>query len=302
MSNLSFEVKPGYIYVLTHPSDPRLYKIGVTIREPLVRMAQHNSDFTKAAGRIVKETGQEWQLKEFYPVEDPYWAEKAFWSQIPQSAIPYRGGVEVEIMSWEEVCVGLTAAKDAGIRAVSSAIPAYETAYNVSVKKRLVGRGITLLGHVKSIVSGRNDFQCSNGHQWRTRPKLVVEGEGCPQCGMGTRTPEEMREIANAGLICLLTHPDKPGYVTIGVKRGSLNQISRDHPWGEWEIHRYRNVEELALAESLIWQLLGNSLPHSREPIKIELADAEEAMRSLIYVLAEEIAFEDGRINLLPMD
>jgi hypothetical protein len=58
----------------------------------------------------------------------------------------------------------------------------------------------------------------------------------------------------------------------------------------------------LALAESLIWELLGKSLPHNREPIKIELADAEEAMRSLIYVLAEEIAFEDGRVNLLPMN
>lgn len=295
-------MKPGYIYVLTHPSDPKLYKVGVTIREPLVRMAQHNSDFTKAAGRIVKETGQEWQLKEFHPVEDPYWAEKAFWSQIPQSAIPYRGGVEVEIMSWEDVCVGIAAAKDAGMRPESSAIPTYQTAYNVSVKKRLVGRGITLLGHVKSIVSGRNDFQCSNGHQWRTRPKLVMEGEGCPECGMGTRTPEEMIEIANAGFICLLTHPDKPGYVRIGIQRGALNQISKDYPWGEWEIHRYRNVEELALAESLIWELLGKLLPHNREPIKIELADAEEAMRSLIYVLAEEIAFEDGRINLLPIN
>ena len=290
-------MKPGYIYVLTHPSNQSLYKIGVTIRDPLVRMAQHNSDLTKAAGRIVKETGQEWQLKDFHPVEDPYWAEKAFWSQIPQSAIPYRGGVEIEIMSWEEVCVGIAAAKDAGMRPESSTVPTFQAAYNVSVKKRLVGRDITLLGHVKSIVSGRNDFQCSNGHQWRTRPKLVMEGEGCPECGMGTRTPEEMMEIANAGVVCLLTHPDKPGYVRIGIQRGALNQISKHYPWGEWEIHRYRNVEELALAESLIWELLGKPLPHSRDPIQIELTRAEDAMRSLIYVLQEQIAFEDGRLN-----
>lgn len=295
-------MKPGYIYVLTHPSDPALFKVGVTIRKPKIRLAQHNSDFTKAAGRIVQETGQEWELKEFHPVIDPYWAEKAFWSRIPQSAIPYRGGVEVEAMSWEEVCVGLAAAKDAGMRPDSSSIPAYETAYNVTVKKRLIGRGITLLGHVKSIVSGRNDFQCSNGHQWRTRPKLVMEGEGCPECGIGTRTPEEIMEIANAGVICLLTHPDKLDYVSIGIKRGTLNQISKAYPWGEWEIHRYRNVEELALAESLLWELLGEPLPHARQPMQIKLADAEEAMRSLIYVLAEEIAFEDGRVNLLPVD
>ena len=46
-------MKPGYIYVLTHPSDPNLYKVGVTILEPKKRLAQHNSDFSKAAGRDV---------------------------------------------------------------------------------------------------------------------------------------------------------------------------------------------------------------------------------------------------------
>lgn len=290
-------MKPGFIYVLTHPSDPNLHKVGITIRDPNIRLAQHNSDFTKAAGRVVEATGQEWVLKEFHAVPDPYWAEKIFWQKIPQSVIPYRGGVEVEIMSWEEVSVGLAAAKSAGMRPDASAIPAYETAYNVSVKKRLVGRGITLLGHVKSIVSGRNDFECSNGHQWRTRPKLVMEGEGCPVCGMGTRTPEAMLEIVNAGVVCLLTNSNKPGFVNIGIKRGTLSQISTNYPWGEWEIHRYRNVEELTLAESLIWELLGKPLPHDRKPIEKALADAEQAMRSLIYVLAEEIAFEDGRIN-----
>jgi len=57
-------MKPGYIYVLTHPSNPDLYKIGVTILEPTKRLAQHNSDFTRAAGRVVNETGQKWELKE----------------------------------------------------------------------------------------------------------------------------------------------------------------------------------------------------------------------------------------------
>jgi len=49
-------MKSGYIYVLVHPSDPNLYKIGITIRNPEQRLAQHNNDYTKAAGRIVKET------------------------------------------------------------------------------------------------------------------------------------------------------------------------------------------------------------------------------------------------------
>lgn len=58
-------IKPGYIYVLTHPSDPNLYKIGVTVLEPTKRLSQHNSDFSRAAGRVVKETGQKWELKEY---------------------------------------------------------------------------------------------------------------------------------------------------------------------------------------------------------------------------------------------
>jgi len=290
-------MKSGYIYVLTHPSDTNLFKIGITIHSPTIRLAQHNNDLTKAAGRIVQETGQEWELKEFHPVADPYWAEKAFWNQIPQSAIPYRGGVEIERMTWNEVSAGLSAAKSAGLRPESLSIPIYETTYNVAVKKRLLGRGIVLLNHVKSVVSGRNDFECTNGHQWRTRPRLVMEGEGCPECEMGTRTQEEMDEIANAGHICLLTNPNKPGFVSIGVKRGYLNKISKDSPWGDWEIHRYRHVEELELAESLIWDLLGKPLPHSRDPIEKDLADAEEAMRSLIYSLREEIAFQDAGSN-----
>jgi predicted GIY-YIG superfamily endonuclease len=51
-------MKAGYLYVLVHPSDPDLYKIGVTIFQPEVRLAQHNSQHEKHAGRIVKETGQ----------------------------------------------------------------------------------------------------------------------------------------------------------------------------------------------------------------------------------------------------
>ena len=132
-------------------------------------------------------------------VPDLYRAERAFWQKVPQSDIPYRGGVEVEIMSWEEVPIGLAAAKSAGVRPDVTAILIYESAYDISVKRHLAGRGISLLGQVKSIVSGKNDFQCSNGHQWRTRPKLVMDGEGCPECGVGKRTPQEMRQLPMQG-------------------------------------------------------------------------------------------------------
>jgi T5orf172 domain len=38
-------MKSGYLYVLVHPSDPDLYKIGVTILHPEKRLAQHNYNF-----------------------------------------------------------------------------------------------------------------------------------------------------------------------------------------------------------------------------------------------------------------
>jgi hypothetical protein len=51
----------------------------------------------------------------------------------------------------------------------------------------------------------------------------------------------------------------------------------------------------MALAEILIWELLGHPLPHDREPITIDIATAEEAFRELHYAIQEEIAFEERR-------
>src|SRR5438552_14312053 len=81
-------MKSGYLYVLVHPSDPDLYKIGVTILKPEKRLAQHNSQLEKYAGQVVNETGQKWGIKTFVAVPDPYWAEKAFWGATPISLMP----------------------------------------------------------------------------------------------------------------------------------------------------------------------------------------------------------------------
>jgi len=286
-------MKPGYIYVLVHPSDPNLYKIGITTRKPEQRLAQHNSDYTQLAGRIVKETGQKWELKEYHAVPDPYWAERVFWGTTPFADIPYRNGVEVERMDWEQVQVGLDAAKKAGVRPEPGPLPTYVYAYTASIRKRLEGRGITLLGYVRSIISGKANFRCSNGHEWRTTPMHVGEGQGCPVCGIGEQDPEEIRRRIKAGVICLLTHPDKPLLVKIGLGYGTLEEVCSEWPWGDWEMHRHRNVEEVALAESIIWDLLGEPLPHDREPIKKDLNVAEDAFRKLIYVMREEIALAE---------
>ncbi len=88
-------MKPGYIYVLVHPSDPTLVKVGRTTQKLERRIAQHNTDHAKIAGQIVKESGQKWELKEYIEVPDPVHAEAAFWGATGLADVPYRGGVEV---------------------------------------------------------------------------------------------------------------------------------------------------------------------------------------------------------------
>lgn len=292
-------MKSGYLYVLVHPSDPDLYKVGITTRNPENRLAEHNSNYETYTGKIVKETGQKWELKECHAVPDPNWAEIAFWSATGLADIPSRRGIEVEKMEWKLVQPALDAAKKAGVRPGPDPLPDHVYAYTASIRKRLEGRGITVLGYVRSIISGKANFQCSNGHEWRTIPLHVGEGQGCPECGVGKRDPEEIRQRIKAGVIFLLTHPDKSGFVKIGLGYGTLEEVCRERPWGDWEMHRYRNVEEVALAESLIWELLGEPLPHGREPIKKDLNEAEDAFRKLIYAMQEEIALEEKRKEAL---
>jgi hypothetical protein len=68
-------MKSGYLYVLVHPSDPDLYKVGMTTRHPQERLVEHNSNYSEYAGQIVKETGLKWELKTYFAVPDPNWAE-----------------------------------------------------------------------------------------------------------------------------------------------------------------------------------------------------------------------------------
>ena len=76
-------MKAGYLYVLVHPSNPNLYKVGVTVLTPEKRLTQHNRSFETYAGQIVQETGEEWALKLFIEVPDPYHSEKAFFGIDP---------------------------------------------------------------------------------------------------------------------------------------------------------------------------------------------------------------------------
>lgn len=287
-------MKSGYLYVLVHPSDPDLYKIGQTTRHPEKRLAQHNSNYEEYTGQIVKETGQKWELKTYIAVPDPYRAETVFWRATPLADIPFRGGIEVLKMEWEWVQAGLDAAKKAGVRPSSKPLPDHVYAYTVGMNKRLKGRSITLVGHVTS-GSGKATFLCNNGHEWRTRSANVAEGEGCPQCGIGYREPEEIWQAAKLGHLCLLTHPDKPGLIKIGLTYRTLEQWNEENIWEDWGVHRHRFVVEPVLAESLIWELLGYPLPNDREAINIDLSRAEQAFRDLIPRMRHEIALAERK-------
>jgi len=283
-------IKPGYIYVLEHPSDPDLYKVGITTREPERRLVEHNSDFTKAAGQIVKETGQKWILKEYHAVPDPYLSESAFWAATPYSVLPFRGRVEIERMSWETVKIGLNAARRVGVRPKSKPQPDHVYAYNAWMKKRLAGRGIVLVGHVRSKF-GKSDFRCINGHEWRAVPEAVADGDGCPECGQGQRTKQEIGETIDVGILCLLVNETKPGFIRFVMVRGELEQLDETEDiWNEWTIHRYRSVEEPDLAEKLIFELLGNPTTDEEGLIEMEIDAAERGMRDLHYEMVRQIA------------
>lgn len=270
-------------------------RFGITTQTPQERLAQHNRDYSQLPGRIVKETGQIWELKEYLPVPDPYYSESVFWSRTRFVDIPYRRGVEIETMSWEEVEKALGAAKNAGLRPPPLKQLDHVYAYTAQIRRRLKGRGIALVGYVRSIGAGKSDFRCINGHQWRTTPRLVGEGKGCPECGIGECDPEEITKMIKAGVVCLLTHRDKPEYVNIRAGYGTLEEVCRECPWDDWEMHRYRNVEETDLAERIIWNLLSKPLPHDREPIQTRLDIAENAFRKLFFVMRAEIASEERR-------
>lgn len=109
----------GFLYILRHPSrvftdyglrdDEHLYKIGVTTRTVKIRLKQHNTDFKKAAGRVVKETGQLWEVQEVYSVQNVYAAEKLFWSHTHWADIPFLGGEEVAPMKPQDIQSALDA-------------------------------------------------------------------------------------------------------------------------------------------------------------------------------------------------
>ena len=171
-------MKSGYLYVLEHPSDPNLMKIGHTTRTPEKALAQHNSNYTKLAGQIVKETGQKWELKEYIAVPDPAYAKAVFWSTTSLHAL--RGKEDVSRMRWDEVQMCLDVAKKAGTRPPPK--PRTGPVRNREwMIKQLEGTGITMIGQYRGLVTGV-EFECAKGHVFKKSAGVVAYGKSCPLC------------------------------------------------------------------------------------------------------------------------
>ena len=178
-------MKPGYVYVLVHPSDEFLVKIGQTTLNPEKRLAQHNTNYRELAGRIVKETGQKWELKEYIAVPDPVWAETVLWEYVHRF-----GKEEVSRMEWKLVQECLDIAKKAGVRPPPKprSAPVRNREWMI---KQLEGTGITMIGSYRGLVTGV-EFQCAKGHVFKQSAGVVAYGKSCPLCGMGKKENENI--------------------------------------------------------------------------------------------------------------
>jgi hypothetical protein len=182
-------VKPGFIYVLTHPSDSKLVKVGITTRNPKIRLKEHNTQFEKAAGKIVEESGQEWVIKECHAVEDTYNAESAYYQRSPLTE--FAGGLKDEVMkldghifTWDWVTEGLEAAKKAGIRSDPSQAPIPKPKPKKGaqwIEEQLEGSGLKSLNGCGNGIT-KVAFECPMGHLFKISGRLLVNFPFCPVC------------------------------------------------------------------------------------------------------------------------
>ena len=182
-------VKSGFIYVLTHPSDPYLIKVGMTTRSPNVRLREHNTQFDKVAGKVVKATGQEWILKEFCAVEDTYNAESAFFHRSPLTELPYHLSNELVIlddeeMNWDWVHEGLEIAKAVGVRKDTSQPPIPKPKPKRGAKWIEAELRDSDLMPLKGYGNGMTkvSFKCSQNHIFRISGCNIVRFPFCPVC------------------------------------------------------------------------------------------------------------------------
>ena len=182
-------VNAGFIYILTHPSDINLIKVGMTTRSPHVRLKEHNTQFDKVAGKVVEATGQEWIIKECFEVEYTYNAESAFFQRSPLTELP--GVLSNELLNlddksitWEWVYEGLEAAKSAGIRRDASQPPNPKPIPKKGaqwIEAQLKGSGLKPVNGCGNGIT-KVAFECPKGHIFKISGRSLVRFPFCPVC------------------------------------------------------------------------------------------------------------------------
>jgi len=197
----SNQIIAGFLYVLSHPSDKDLFKIGVTRRKPLIRLAEHNTQLEKAAGKIVKETGKLWQIKEVIKVDDIYLAENKFWKRPPLTELPYSFENELLYgMGYHWIEEGLKEAKKTGKRLNPNIPPMPKQVPKrgaLWIKAQLEGTGIEPL---KNCGNGTMKvwFSCKNKHIFKISGYTLIGGykltrkPSCPVCNPETYSKWEL--------------------------------------------------------------------------------------------------------------
>ena len=199
----------GFLYLLSHPSDTNLFKIGVTRRHPSIRLQEHNTQFGEACGVLVKETGVEWVLEKFIQVDDVFNAEHAFWKRPPLTEIPYAYSNELLKLSPDTelnhgwIADGFEAAEKIGVRADLSIPPIPKTKPKRGaewIKKQLENTGIR---PIKGYGNGVTNewFVCKHSHKFKISGYVLVGGykllrkPSCPVCNPENFNYYELRKI-----------------------------------------------------------------------------------------------------------
>ena len=94
--------------------------------------------------------------------------------------MPFRGGIEVDKMVWEDVQAGLNAAEKAGIRPPQP--PPRIAKSRAWVNAQLEGTGITLTARRYPGPDLVAEYQCAKGHVFTEYTKEVVARKSCPCC------------------------------------------------------------------------------------------------------------------------
>ena len=177
----------GYLYILSHPSDSKLIKVGVTKREPYKRLKEHNSNLKAQAGKIVEKTGIKWQIKAVFPVPDIYMAESAFFNRYPLDCLP-SGKSEVfqidDIFTQKWIDDGIRLATEVGIRhnKDQSPIPRKEPKRGKKWLEEQLSRAGLIA--VNSYGNGLTKvwFECGNDHKFKIDGLTLSRYLKCPIC------------------------------------------------------------------------------------------------------------------------